>query len=560
MRLTACGQENNKRVSLRLVSWLGCVMLLAATPAHAGDQAGLQLNKRLQAHIEFLADDLMRGRQPGTDGYNIAANYVSSQFQQMGLSPAGDDGGYFQQVPLRRAFLEPGSAGFEFRFTEQSTPLVFVDQFYMGPDLGSTSSELEAEMVFAGYGIDAGELDHNDYAHIDAEGKVVVLFAGQPHDFPSEEGAHFASTTEKTRAAVRHGARGIVVIHTPRAAERYGWDRLGSQVGTPSMGWINDQGLVQGKFEQIKASAMLRHTAAGDLFENAPVNLDTLLENDENGEALATFDLEGRVIMRQRSTHEGISSPNVVAVLPGSDPLLANEYVVYSAHLDHIGELHSIDTEKGHGDSINNGALDNASGVSVMLETARLFAEGQAPRRSILFVAVTAEEKGLVGSEYFAMNPTVPIESIVSEVNLDMPLLLYDFGDVIAFGAEHSSLGETVRGAAASYGIELSPDPFPEQNIFVRSDHYRFVQQGVPSVFLVTGMKSLDGNIDTQPIFEGFLKEHYHRPSDDLNLPINYNAAAKFTLINAKIGEMIANEPDRPSWREGDFFGRTFAR
>jgi Zn-dependent M28 family amino/carboxypeptidase len=196
----------------------------------------------------------------------------------------------------------------------------------------------------------------------------------------------------------------------------------------------------------------------------------------------------------------------------------------------------------------------------VLLETARLLAGGKPPRRSILFVAVTAEEKGLVGSEYFAMNPTVPIDSIVSAVNLDMPLLLYDFGDVIAFGAEHSSLGETVRGAAESYGIELSPDPFPEQNIFVRSDHYRFVQQGVPSVFLVTGMKSLDGSIDTRPIFEGFLQKHYHKPSDDLNLPINYLAAAKFTRINAKIGATIANERDRPAWHEGDFFGRTYAK
>ena len=158
------------------------------------------------------------------------------------------------------------------------------------------------------------------------------------------------------------------------------------------------------------------------------------------------------------------------------------------------------------------------------------------------------------------MTPTVPLDSIVSELNLDMPLLLYDFGDVIAFGAEHSSLGNTVRAAAQGFGIELTPDPFPEQNIFVRSDHYRFVQQGIPSVFLVTGVKSLDGTVDTQAIFEGFLQEHYHKPSDDLNLPIHYGAAARFTRINAKIGELIANESIRPNWHEGDFFGRTFAK
>jgi len=545
---------------VKILMLVGCIAMLAISPAQAADDSDLQLQNRLRAHIEFLADDLMLGRQPGSDGYNIAANYVSSQFRQMGLLPAGDDGGYLQQVPLRRAYLAPGSAEMTFINASGSTPQVFVDQFYMGPALGSTSSDLEAGLVFAGYGIEAVELEHNDYADLDAKGKIVVLFTGQPHDFPSEEGAHFASRTEKTRAAVRHGALGVLMIHTPRASQRYQWDRLASRVGAPAMGWVNKQGEVHGVFEQIQAGAMLRHSAATPLFENAPVSLEELLASDDNGEVLTSFDLEGRVRMRQRSTHETIYSPNVVAVLPGSDPLIANEYVVYSAHLDHIGELHPEVDEQDQKDLINNGALDNASGVSVMLETAQLFTEGESPRRSILFVAVTAEEKGLVGSEYFAMNPTVPIGSIVAEINLDMPLLLYEFADVIAFGAAHSSLGATAQEAAQSYDIELSPDPFPDQNLFVRSDHYSFVQQGVPSVYLVTGMKSLDGNIDTQPIFEGFLQDHYHKPSDDLNLPINYKAAAKFTRINTKIGELLANDGNRPAWHEGDFFGRTFAK
>jgi Zn-dependent M28 family amino/carboxypeptidase len=537
-----------------------CALLLAAAAVAAADESDQQLQDRLRAHIEFLADDLMLGRQPGSDGYNIAANYVASQFRQTGLLPAGNGSSFLQQVPLRQAFLEPGSAEMVFSRGEEIIPLIFVEQFYMGPSLGHTSSDLEAGLVFVGYGIDAPELDHRDYADVDVKGKVVVSFAGQPYDFPSEEGAHFASGKEKTKAAIRNGAVGMLMIYTPRASQRSEWDRVKSRVGMPSMGWINDKGETHGIFKQIQAGGMIRHAAAGFLFENAPLDLVTLLERDENGEALTTFDLDGKIRMRQRSTHETIFSPNVVAVLPGSDPLLANEYVVYTAHLDHIGKLHSEGGEEGRADLINNGALDNASGISVMLETARLFAQGQPPRRSILFVAVTAEEKGLVGSEYFAMNPTVPIGSIVSELNLDMPLLLYDFGDVIAFGAEHSSLGTTVREAAQSFGIELSPDPFPEQNIFVRSDHYRFVQQGVPSVYLVTGVKSLDDTVDTKAIIEGFLQEHYHKPTDDLRLPIHYGAAAKFTLINAKIGELIANETKRPSWHEGNFFGRTYAK
>lgn len=534
-----------------------CFFILTVQADEGSDQ---QLQNRLRAHIEFLASDMMRGREPGSNGYNIAADYVVSQYRQMGLLPAGDDGTYFQQVPLRQALLVPGSAELTIFNGEKSNQLVFVEQFFMGPSLVHTSADLEAGLVFVGYGIEAPELDHRDYAEIDAQGKFVVFFAGQPSDFPSEQGAHFASGNEKTKAAVRNGAAGIIVIHTPRAAKRSHWDRVKSRLGKPAMGWINSNGAVQGQFEQIQAKGMLSHTAAAIFFENAAIDLNTLIELDEAGEELVSFDLEGTVTMRQRSVHKDLYSPNVAAVVPGADPLLADEYVLYTAHLDHLGELHPDGIEPGQKDLVNNGALDNASGVSVMLETARLFTEGNPPKRSILFVAVTAEEKGLVGSEYFAVNPTVPVDAIVSEINLDMPLLLYDFGDVIAFGAERSSLGDTVRGAAQSYGIELTPDPFPEQNIFVRSDHYRFVQQGIPSVFLVTGQRSLDGTVNTKEIFEAFLQQHYHKPSDDLNLPIHYGAAARFTRINAKIGEMISEERSRPSWHEGDFFGRTYAQ
>jgi hypothetical protein len=536
------------------------IFLCIATTAWSETETDQLLENRLKAHIEFLADDLMLGRQPGTAGYNIAANYVASQFRQMGLMPAGTGGSYFQQVPLREAFLEPGSAELSLLHHDQLTSLKFVDDFFMSPSLQRTTSQIDAEMVFVGYGIDSPELDHRDYENIDARGKVVVMLAGQPHDFPSEEGAHFASSMERKKAAVRHGAVGILTIHTPRMAERFKWERIKSRVGMPSMKWINENGDAYGTFKQLHGGAYVSHKAAGILFEGVSTDLQTLLEFDENAQPLPRFNLQGRVKMSKRSTHETIYSPNVAAVLPGSDPLLATEHVAYIGHLDHVGELHPSAVEEGQSDRINNGALDNASGISVMLETARMLAEGEAPRRSVLFVAVTAEEKGLVGAEYFAIHPTVPIEDIVSVVNLDMPILLYDFADVIAFGAEHSSLAANVLSAAQSYGVELSPDPFPEQNIFIRSDHYRFVQQGVPSVYLKTGLTSTDENVDAASISDGFRQDHYHKPSDDLNLPIHYDAAAKFVKINAKIGELIANDPIRPSWHEGDFFGETFAK
>ena len=535
---------------------LAAVVISLAAPLAAQEGSDLLLQQRIQAHITFLADDLLRGRQPGTEGYDIAAAYVASQFQQLGLAPAGTESSYFQAVPLRRAWLSPGSAAMSLQRDGQTTVFNFVDDFYMGPSKSHTSSSLDAAMVFAGYGIDAPALAYNDYVELEVAGKIVVVLDGQPEGFPSEEGAHVSSSREIAGNAAARGAIGLVTIHTPASEKRFAWQRIKNLVGTPSMGWLEADGEVFADFPQIQVMAHIHHDAAAGLFTDAAYSLQDLLAMDEAGQPLSGFALDGSLHISQNSVHETISSPNVVARLQGSDPMLNGEYMLYTAHLDHIGEL----AGEGHVDAINNGAMDNAAGVAVMLETARLFAGADAPRRSMLFVAVTAEEKGLVGSEFFARHPTVPEAGMVAVINLDMPLLLYDFGDVIAFGAEHSTMAAAAQMAADEAGISLTPDPFPEQNIFVRSDHYRFVQQGIPAIFLVTGTHSRDGQTDTLPLYEAFLKDHYHTPSDDLNLPINYAAAARFTRINTRIGQIIANQLQRPVWNEGDFFGDTFSR
>lgn len=537
-------------------SALSLLVLLSALPAAAPAAADdTLLENRLRAHVEFLAADELRGRQPGTEGYDIAAKYVASQFAQLGLLPAGTDGRYFQPVPLRRAIQEPGSARLTLSRGDVKRDFEFVEEFYMGASTAHAASKVEAEMVFAGYGIHAPELGYSDFTHLDVRGRIVVTLGGQPLDFPSEEGAHFGSSREKARAIAAHGAVGWVTVYTPRNQRRAAWDRVRNRVGMPAMGWIQADGTPAMSFPQLEGGARIHYQPAQALFEGAPHSLASLLEADETGQGLPLFPLEGTLTIAQSSRHENIESSNVIAVLPGADPVLASEYIVYVAHLDHIGELRGE-----HDDAINNGALDNASGIAVMLETARKFAQAAPPRRSILFIAVTAEEKGLVGSEYYATNPTVPREAMVAAINLDMPVLLYDFADVIAFGAEHSSLHTAVQQAAGEFDTALTPDPFPEQNIFVRSDHYRFVQQGVPSIYLVTGTRDRDEKVDTQSLLEGFLQEHYHQPSDDLDLPIDYTAGARFTRINTRIGEILANDSQRPKWNEGDFFGETFGR
>jgi Zn-dependent M28 family amino/carboxypeptidase len=261
------------------------------------------------------------------------------------------------------------------------------------------------------------------------------------------------------------------------------------------------------------------------------------------------FALKQTVKLERQSATQRLTSPNVLAVLPGSDPALANEYVLLMAHLDHDG----VDPKR-EGDKIYNGAMDNAAGTATMLEVARAMAKApNRPKRSILFAAVTAEEDGLLGSEYLAKHPVVD-GKIVGVVNLDMPVLLYDFSDVIAFGSDHSTLGPIVRRAAAGMNVALSPDPLPQEGLFTRSDHYKFVREGVPSIFLMTGFAGEGGKT-----FRDFLATHYHQPSDEPDLPFNWNAGARFARINYLIAREIADAPEAPRWYADSFFGRTVA-
>jgi Zn-dependent M28 family amino/carboxypeptidase len=287
------------------------------------------------------------------------------------------------------------------------------------------------------------------------------------------------------------------------------------------------------------------------LFAGAKRPLSAVLdEADRSGGKPKGFALRQRVSFERESQTKKIASPNVVGMIPGSDPELKDEYVLLMAHLDHVG----MDPTR-EGDKIYNGAMDNSVGIATLIEVARaMTAAPEKPKRSILIAAVTAEEDGLLGAQYLARNPVVGKGKVVGVVNLDMPVLLYDFQDVIAFGSEHSTLGPIVARAAGRMNVALSADPLPQEGLFTRSDHYRFVQEGVPSVFLMTGFAG-----PGREAFTGFLAKHYHKPSDDLALPIDWNAGAKFARINFLIANEIANAPERPRWYSDSFFGQTVA-
>lgn len=515
----------------------------------------------IESHLSFLADDLLEGRDTGSRGHEIASLYIAKQLQGLGLTGGAADGSFYQQVPMRKAALVPGSAKLSFQFADQALDLSYPQQFFTGPSLQQPSVSLHAPLVFVGYGLVSEAFGLNDYAGLDVRGKVVVMLAGLPAKLPSEERAYLGSM--KTEFAAERGAVGILTVHTPQQEKTRPYANSLLYLNTPSMTWLNADGEPGRGFPQLQGSAYLHPEAAKTLFAASGKSLDEIFAQLEQDATPQGFALNGTVTLQSESTQQSVTSPNVLALLPGSDPALKDEVVVLSAHSDHIGLANDLRTS----DKVNNGSMDNAAGTAILLETARLFAAlPEAPKRSILFVALTGEEKGLLGADYFAKNPPVAVEKLVANVNLDMPVLLYPFADLIAFGANHSTLGDVVARAAAKEGIKLSADPMPEQAIFTRSDHFRLVQQGVPAVFLMTGFTSKDPAQDGGKIWGSFFAKHYHKPSDDIPSlerdygPIRYDAGAVFTDINFNIALDVANAQQRPLWRKESFFTGVFGR
>lgn len=510
--------------------------------------------ERMRRDIAWLADDAREGRETGTQAYREAAGYVAARLQAIGAKP-GADGSWFQEVPLRAG--APVLEAAEVTITGPdgtAHKLTHLDDFRVFPSLNAETFSVEnAEAVFVGFGVHAPAFGHDDYENVDVEGKVVVYFSGAPDSFDNESRAHFNSSGLKFKEASDRGAIGAVSLFTASAEERRPWERYIANPSYTSMTWLWPNGDAESSGPNIKGSAALHPEKAPLLFEGAAQSYESVrAAADAEGEAPTPFDLVARISMAGAMTLEETSSPNVIGLIPGADPERKDEYVILTAHLDHIGVNEKL-IEEGE-DGIRNGAMDNATGVATMLEVARRLKEDEPPARSVIIAAVTGEEKGLLGADYFAHFPTIGDGEMAANVNLDMPVMLHEFTDIIAFGAERSTLGPIMEDALEQTGVTLAPDPIPELNIFTRSDHYRFVEQGVPSIFLWTGF----GN-GGEELFWDFYKNHYHQPSDDISLPIRYDDLARFADINTIIARAIANAEERPAWNEGDFFGDLFA-
>ena len=504
-------------------------------------------------HIRVLADDSLEGRAPGTRGFSGAAQYVEKSLSALGLDPAGIDGTYQQPVPLRESLvIEEGSS---MRISSPSgvEELEYGVDFYLSPDpLRETVSVSEAAVAFVGYGVSAPGLGYDDYADIDVEGKIVAYLTGAPPAFPSNERAYYSSGATKQSEAVARGAVGILSFTYP-GDPRFRWEVNLARSKRGSFAWLDDDGNPNRGNLAILGSASLNHPAARALFAGAPQPIEEAFSAAAESTPQA-FDLATRVSIGTTSSHRRVDSWNVIARLEGSDPLLRDEHVVYVAHVDHFGIGVEVD-----GDAIYNGAHDNASGTSIVLEIARAFTSlPTRPRRSVLFLIATAEEWGLLGSDYFVENPTVPRSSLVANFSLDMPFLFHPLRDIVPYGAEHSTLASPVRAASEHLGLAIGPDPIPEQVLFIRSDHFSFVRRGIPALFIKSGFETGDPNLDGGAINTAFRQNLYHTPFDEVDQGFDFESGAAHARVNFLTGYIIAQETARPAWNQGDFFGELF--
>jgi len=520
----------------------GIVFALALLGSPAAAQVAVD-NEMLERDLTILAADDMEGREAGTRGHERAAGYVAGRMAALGMEPAGDDGSYFQHVPLRT--YSRADSGNNLTIEGMGDLTAGVD-FVVSGGPNVQSGTITAPLVFIGYGLDMPGYD--SFAGVDLEGAIAVRVRGGPNSANSEEAAHFSRSLNQ-RLSDR-GAVGVLSLFMPSMSRSFPWDRLVNFLSNrTSMTWVGPDGTAYSQGPNITGSGYLSAEVSRALLEGHDFDYDDLAAADESDSGtLPSFALDRSVTITFASEFEDIDSPNVIGMIPGSDPALAGEYIVLTAHLDHVGIQ---PTEEEGDDEIYNGALDNAVGIASMLEVSRLLLETPTPR-PFLVVALTAEEKGLIGSSYHARNQGLESGQIVGNVNLDMPVITYDFQDVVAFGAERSTLYPAVRAAALEYGLTLSPDPQPEQGFFTRSDQYSYVTAGIPAVYLDLGFAN--GGEEAQGLV---FSEHYHQPSDEIDL-IDFAALARFIGVNYLIARNVGNMSERPAWLPGDFFGMTF--
>jgi hypothetical protein len=516
-------------------------LLLLSIPLLLSADA-LEDGKRWWTHVQFLADDKLEGRNTGSEGHRKAAQYVAEQFERAGLRPAGKT--YLQSVPFQVQKIDETKCSVEVLRANHAP-----ETWKLGDDVilsarGDFAKALEVEAVFVGHGLVIPELGINDLAGLDLKGKAVVILAGGPSTVPSALKSHYSSGEERAKAFTAAGVVGTITIQNPKSMDvpwtRQAANRLQAtmRLADPSM---NEAG-------GLKLGMSINPAQVDRFLAGSGHTYKELLELADNDKPLPKFALPLKVRVHAGAQESALESQNVAAMMEGSDPVLKNEFVVLSAHIDHLGV-----SESGGADRIFNGAMDNASGIAWLLETARRVKEsGMKPKRSLLFVAVTGEEKGLQGSKYFAAHPIVG-GRLVADINMDMVLPLFPLKYLEVQGLGESTLGNDIRDICQKRGIEVQFDKDPNANRFIRSDQYSFIKKGIPSLAFKFGW--VKGSAE-EKIYRDWYKERYHAVTDDLSQPVDLEGAGTFTSILFELLGRVANSPERPHWNQDSFFKR----
>ena len=519
------------------------VVLLTLTTLLARGADLVQEGDRWWSHIQVLAADNMEGRNTGSPGHLRAAQFVASQFQRAGLQPAGTNG-YLQPVTFKVARILEDQSSLAIVRDGKVTPLTLGTDANLGVRAGLPES-VDAEVVFGGYGLAIPERQFDDFAGLDLKGKIVVYLLGGPAEIPANLRAHYSFRSERWKAMHAAGAIGVVAIQNPKSMdipwERSTLARLNAAMELDGAQYADTPGLHFG--------GVINPARAEQFFAASGHTFAELLALADQGKALPRFPLNIRLRATQRMQTSAVESQNVVGILPGSDPRLKNEYVVFGAHLDHLGVGAPIND-----DTIYNGAMDDGSGVASLIEIASIASlEHLRPKRSILFITVTGEEKGLLGSQYFVGAPTVPLRNVVAEVNLDMYLPLYPLKYLEVQGLEESTLGADIQAVGEKAGVLIQRDREPQRMLFIRSDQYSFIKNGVPALTFKFGAEA---GSPEEKMAKDWLRERYHAPSDDLSQPVDKPAAAKFNRILLDLGMRVADAAERPHWNADSFFKR----
>jgi Zn-dependent M28 family amino/carboxypeptidase len=575
------------KLSLRLTTaatllplTLGPIVAPAQSPAAPDWNAR---GKAWFAHVQYLASDNLQGRRPGTPGFDSAVTYVQQQFQAIGLKPAGlTSGSYLQPVPLDQVALDVEKSSASLVSGSTTTPLDLSpgksNEITLSPHV-TAGAPLNAPLMFIGYGLNLPTKHVNDLDGLDLKGKIVVFYNAPPANVLGPLRAYSRIGGVRWKALQAAGAIGMIAITPPRptpAATRTASPTATTTAAPAAMPtsapttvapaapatppatrptYVIADAIVD-NLPGLRLSATLSNLGAEKFFANTGHTLPEIKALADEGKPLPIFSIAASLHATVTIKHIAhIDPPNVVGLLEGSDSKLKHQYLVISAHLDHLGALPLGDARAVNGDTIYNGAMDNASGIASVIEVAKLLtserAVGRGPKRSILFIALTGEELGELGSQYFATKPTVKKSDIVADLNMDMYLPLFPLRYLEIQGLGESTLGNDARAICQLNDVEPQFDKQPDENRFIRSDQVNFVNQGIPALAFKFGWTPDSPEMKT---FNDWVKVRYHQPSDDLQQPIDKVAAAQFTALLSQLATRVANTPQRPTWYPESFF------